>query len=121
MSAETANSERDTKDVATLLVRSSADMGFVESGGSLYLVGDKSAWESMERAAKDMQGKDFDPTDDTPETDSVHVERETLEELLNLVYMYRGDERVEHDAEMEERFSVVHDAEDALEGSDANF
>jgi len=111
MSAEASEVEKEERN--TLSVPSTADMDVFESGGSHYLCGDKSAWESMERAAKDMQGKAVDISEDQ---DTVEIERDALEQLLNLVYMYRGDERVEHDDDMEERFSVVHDAEEALEG-----
>lgn len=113
MAAGISGNDTEDTDENTLAISGTADLDVFESGGSHYLRGHKAAWESMEKAAKDMQGKAVELPDDN---DTVEIERESLEDLLALVYMYRGDERVEHDEEMDEKFSVVHDAEEALEG-----
>ena len=112
MSKHTALSNDEQNPNATLAIASHAGLDVLESGGHYYLKGPQSAWEKLERAAKDMQGQaDAFPEDNE---DTVEINRETLQSLLELVYLYRGDERVTHDAEMKPRFDVVHDVEDSL-------
>lgn len=96
---------------STLAVPDHSDMDIFQSGGSHYLTGSKSAWEQMERAAADMQEKTVEPA---PGTDTVSVNREDLETLLTLAYMYRGDERVSHDTDTKERFDVISSIREAM-------
>ncbi|RLM94390.1 hypothetical protein [Haloarcula sp. Atlit-7R] len=112
MGSQDAQSDREQHPDNTLAVGAQADLDIFKSGGHYYLTGPQSAWKQLETAAKDMQGKAVEvPEDD----DTVEISRNTLRSLLELVYMYRGDERVTHGADAKERFGVVHDAEESLQ------
>jgi len=112
MGTQDTQPDTEQNSDSTLAITNYAGLDVLESGGHHYLTGPKSAWEQLERAAKDMQGKAVEiPEDD----DTVEINRNTLQSLLELVYMYRGDERITHNADMKERFDVVHDAEASLQ------